>query len=98
MCIRDRHAFGADALGPILDSLVRDADAGEFRDYVAAEQASMAVQSVVVAFQNAGALDADRSKALQGRVDAMYATVERDEGYDMSRFVTSLRQVRAAAR
>lgn len=92
------HAFGADSLGPILDSLMRDAEAGEFRDYVAAEQASMAVQSVVVAFQNAGAVDEVREKALQSRVDGLYATVERDEGYDMSRFVSALRQVRAAAR
>ncbi len=92
------HDFGADSLGPILDSLVRDADAGEFRDYAAAEQASMAVQSVVVAFQNAGAVDEARTAGLQTRVDALYATVERDEGYDMSRFVSALRQVRAAAR
>ncbi len=92
-----QHPFDAGALVPILDSLVRDADAGEFRDYAAAEQASMAVQSVVVAFQNAGALDEGTAKSLQDRVDAMYATVERDEGYDMSRFVASLRQVRAAA-
>lgn len=92
------YEFGGESLGPILDSLIRDADAGEFRDYAAAEQASMAVQSVVVAFENAGAMDPEKAKGLQSRVDGLYKTVERDEGYDMSRFVSALRQVRAAAR
>ncbi len=92
------HPFGADSLGPILDSLVRDAEAGEFRDYAAAEQASMAVQSAVIAFENAGALEAADATALKARVDGLYATVEKDERYDMSRFVGALRQVRSAAR
>ena len=67
------ETFGAvgGTLGAILQSLVEDGDRGEFRDFVSAEQASMAVQSVVVAFQNAGGLDEGRSKNLQSRVDQL---------------------------
>lgn len=92
------YAFDGGSLGPVLDSMVRDAEAGEFRDYAAAEQGSMAAQSIVVAFQNAGAVDEENRKNLDARIDALYATVDKDERYDMSRFVAALRQLRAAAR
>ena len=92
------HAFDEAALSPILASVLADAERGEFRDFAAAEQAAMAVQSVVVAFKNAGALDEARSKTLQTRVDALYATVDREDAYAMGPFVGALREVRAAAR
>jgi hypothetical protein len=91
------HDWGQQSLGGILGSLVRDADRGEFRDFSAAEQAAMAVQSVVVAFQNSGALDEQRSKILQGRVDALYNSVQNEDAYAMGRFVSALRDLRAAA-
>lgn len=91
-------SFGEATLSPILASVLTDAERGEFRDFAAAEQAAMAVQSVVVAFKNAGALDEARSKSLQTRVDALYATVDREDSYAMGRFVAALREVRAAAR
>lgn len=90
--------FGEATLSPILASVLTDAERGEFRDFAAAEQAAMAVQSVVVAFKNAGALDEARSKSLQTRVDALYATVDREDAYAMGPFVAALREVRAAAR
>jgi hypothetical protein len=89
--------WGQDTLGGILASLVADADRGEFRDFSAAEQAAMAAQSVVVAFQNTGNLDEQRSKTLQSRVDALYTTVENEDAYAMGRFVGALKELRAAA-
>jgi len=91
------HEFGGETLGRILQSLVNDGERGEFRDYAAAEQATMAAQSIVVAFQNSGRLDTDRTARLQTRVDALYATVENDERYTMSRFVGALKALRGAA-
>jgi hypothetical protein len=91
-------AFDAGTLEPIIASVLADAERGEFRDFAAAEQAAMAVQSVVIAFKNAGALDEARANALQARVDALYATVEREDAYAMGPFVAALRDVRAAAR
>ena len=90
--------FDQGALAPILTSVIADAERGEFRDFAAAEQAAMAVQSVVVAFKNAGALDEGRSTSLQARVDALYVTVESEDAYLMGPFVTALRAVQAAAR
>ena len=89
--------FPADSLGVILGSLVADAERGEFRDYAAAEQAAMAVQSVVVAFEGAGLLDDAAAKRMQERVDALYATIENDERWSMAQFAEALRAARAAA-
>ncbi|HQW80906.1 MAG TPA: multiheme c-type cytochrome [Pseudomonadota bacterium] len=89
--------FPAESLGVILGSLVADAERGEFRDYAAAEQAAMAVQSVVVAFEGAGLLDEAATKRMQQRVDALYASIEKDESWSMLKFTEALRAVRAAA-
>jgi len=91
------YDFGGDTLGRILQSLVDDAERGEYRDYAAAEQAAMAAQSLVVAFQNSGQLGAERTQALQAKVDALYAAVENDERYAMGRFVGALKELRASA-
>jgi hypothetical protein len=91
------HGFGADSLGPILDSLLADADRGEFRDFAAAEQAAMAASSVVVAFETAKALEAGQAEALKAKVDAVYARVENENDYSMSAFVAALRELRRAA-
>jgi hypothetical protein len=88
--------FGVQALGPIIDSLLRDADAGEFRDYAAAEQAAMATSSVVVAFETAGRLDEAQAERMRARVDAVFAQVEDAERYDMAAFVAALRELRRA--
>ena len=91
------HDFGADSLGPILDSLLADAERGEFRDFSAAEQAAMAASSVVVAFETAKALAPDQAEALKAKVDAVYAQVENENAFSMSAFVAALRELRRAA-
>ena len=89
--------FGADSLGPILDSLLADGERGEYRDYSQAEQAAMAASSVIVAFGSVKALDEARSQALQAKVDALMDTVKDAERYDMSAFVAALRELRRSA-
>lgn len=90
-------SFEADSLSVILASIIKDADAGELRDFAAAEQAAMAVQSLVVAYEGAGLLDDDAAKRLQARVDALYATIENDERWSSRAFNEALRAVRATA-
>jgi hypothetical protein len=89
--------FGPASLGPILDSLLGDGERGEYRDYAAAEQAAMAASSVVTAFETLNTLDEAKSKTLQSRVDALFATVEKENAYSMTSFVAALRELRRAA-
>jgi hypothetical protein len=86
--------FDAATLGPILDSLLADAERGEFRDYAAAEQAAMAASSVVVAFETAGRLDEARAGRLRERIDVLFTRVDDAERYDMAAFVAALRELR----
>ena len=89
--------FAPQTLSVVLGSMIRDAERGEFRDFAAAEQCAMAVQSVVVAFEGSGLLDEASTERLRARVDTLYATVENDERYSMDRFLPALKAVRAAA-
>lgn len=91
------HDFDGASLGAILDSLLREAERGEYRDFAAAEQAAMAASSVVVAFETARELDEARAEALRTRVDAVYAAADDGERYDMAAFVEALRALRREA-
>lgn len=89
--------WGADSLLPILDSLLADAERGEFRDYAAAEQAAMAANSVLAAYEASGALGEDRARQLRSRIDALYDRVKDEDRYEMAGFVAALRELRRAA-
>lgn len=91
------HEFGPETLGQVLDSMIRDADRGEFRDFAAAEQAALAAQSVVVAFETANKLSDADATALRAGVDRVYAAVEKEDAYRMSDFVSALKALRAKA-
>jgi hypothetical protein len=82
---------------PILDSLVADAERGEYRDFATAEQATMAANSVLAAFEAAGAVDPGRAEVLRSRIDALYDRVQNEDRYDMLGFVAALRELRRAA-
>ena len=88
--------FAADSLAPILDSLLADAERGEFRDFAAAEQAAMAASSVLAAYEQTGRLDDATAERINARLDALFAKVDDGDRYDMNAFVAALRSLRAA--
>lgn len=92
-------AFNYDAasFNVILASMVADGEQGEFRDYAAAEQAAMAAESLVTAFENDGKLDAARIAAVKAKLNAVYDAVKDEDRYAMPQFVTALKALRAAA-
>jgi hypothetical protein len=92
------HRFGPETLGQVLDSMLRDAERGEFRDFAAAEQAALAAQSVVVAFEAARQLSEEQAGPLRSAVDRLYSTVEKEDAYRMAAFTEALRGLRAAVR
>lgn len=91
------HEFGPETLGQVLSSLLRDAERGEFRDFTSAEQAALAAQSVVVAFETAKQLGEADSAGLKAGIDRVYAAVEKEDAYNMGKFVDALKALRAAA-
>ncbi len=91
------YNYDASSLDPILASMVADGERGEFRDYVAAEQVSMAAESLVIAFENDGKLDAAKDATLKSRLDSLYNTVKDENNYSMASFVAALKNLRSAA-
>ncbi|MFA7321063.1 MAG: multiheme c-type cytochrome [Dokdonella sp.] len=89
--------YGPESLDAILSSIEADAARGEYRDYAAAEQVAMAAQSVVVAFENDGKVDADKATLLRSRLDALYATIKNEDSWSREKFRSALAALRAAA-
>jgi hypothetical protein len=89
--------YGPESLDSILASIEADAERGEYRDYASAEQVAMAAQSVVVAFENDGKVDADKATQLRSRLDSLYATIKNEDSWSPQSFRSALAALRAAA-
>ncbi|HQZ45474.1 MAG TPA: multiheme c-type cytochrome [Usitatibacteraceae bacterium] len=85
--LRDRE-FGDRDLRAILAGLVDDGLAGQFGDYAGAEQASMAIASVLNFLARRGALGDVR--AANAALDRVFETVKDDEKYRLERFQAAL--------
>jgi len=91
------NSYEPSLLKVVLNKVLEEARRGEYRDYAAAEQATMAVQSLVVAFESAQAADAPKLTALNVQMEALYKQVESDTRYQPARFVSALEQLARAA-
>jgi len=92
------YRFAGDELDAILGSLIEDGIAGEYRDYAGAEQASMAVQGLIAAFERSGALSPEQIAQLTTEMDqSMFPALDDEENYRPSAFVGALKKIQAAA-
>lgn len=89
--------FGPESLDVILASIQADAERGEYRDYASAEQVAMAAQSVVVAFENDGKVDAEKAAQLRAKLDALYAVIKDENSWSVQKFKSALAALRSAA-
>jgi hypothetical protein len=92
------HKFTERDLRAILDSLIREGGRGEYIDYVAAEQTTMAIGSLLASMRAAGFLNEGEYEGVQRVMDEMYAAVEKDEQYRPTVHLAALRRLQAAAR
>lgn len=90
-----QHNFGRADMQALLVGLVKEGMAGEYVDYAAAEQATMALSSVVSALHGSGAIDEPRHKAMLAALDKCYETVAKDEAYRPSEFLNALQAFQA---
>ena len=92
-----QHTFSAQDLRALLDALVKEGERGEYIDYVAAEQTTMAIGSILTAMLDTGSI----SQAEYGRIEQvmadLYAAVAKDEQYRPSAHLGALRRLQAAA-
>jgi hypothetical protein len=86
-----RRDFGPDDLRAMALGLVDDGMAGQYRDYAGAEQATMAVGSLLNFLAKRGEVDARGANAA---MDRLLETVKDDEKYRHERFQAALEAVR----
>jgi hypothetical protein len=87
--------FDAAGMWRVLDALLAAGLAGEFTDYAAAEQATMAAGAILSALSRAGAADSEAVKRYNGALAKAYAATEKDAEYRPERFVEALRGMAA---
>ncbi len=84
------HKFGKGDMTALLKGTVQYGLDNQYTDYSGAEQATMALSTIMTAMSNAGALDKAQRTALQKALDACYKAVEKDDSYDAKQFVAAI--------
>ncbi|TAL02491.1 MAG: hypothetical protein EPO08_06920 [Rhodospirillaceae bacterium] len=79
----------------LLMAVIDKGTRGEYADYAAAEQATMALSAILDAMKSASALAPDQYKMLTGTLNKCYTAVEKDEAYDPRQFMAALQDVEA---
>ena len=87
------HEFGPATMRAILDGLVREGLRGEYVDYVAAEQTTMAISTIVEAMSVEGLLSDAEYAGYEQVVNDLYKAVEKDEQYRPGVHLDALRRV-----
>lgn len=90
------HKFDAADLKALLVDLTHEGLKGEYLDYLAAEQATMALGTVLHAMQAGKLAGAEALERMGAALEACYKAVEKDAVYDPAAFVEALKRFEAA--
>lgn len=90
------HTFSRAAMRALLDAIIDEGQRGEDQDYVAAEQATMAIATLATALEAAGDLNAGQTATINQALRPLYDAVQHDERYQPAAFTQALRTVRRA--
>jgi len=90
------RAFAQADVNAVLKSLVAGGSAGDYQDYGAAEQAAMALASLVDALRASGDVDAARAERLAAGVQALYGVLENENAWQPARFVAEMKNLETA--
>ena len=85
-----KHSFKADDIKAIAQALVAEGMAGEFADYAGAEQATLALGTMIEVMAQAGIASGDTLAKMNSAIEACYKAVEKDEAYRPETFMKAL--------
>jgi hypothetical protein len=88
--------FESGDLRGVMTALIDRGLKGDYADYAAAEQATMALSSVLDAMKLARLIGEPQYKDMSGVLNQAYAAVEKDEAYDPKKFLAALQAFGAA--
>lgn len=92
------HGFSKDDMQAVLTGLLDEGKAGELFDYAAAEQAVMALGSIISAMKTAGAIDAAQLEKLNAQLERCYAATADDELFRPGDFAAAIEGFRGLVR
>ncbi|MEQ9640270.1 MAG: multiheme c-type cytochrome [Alphaproteobacteria bacterium] len=90
------RSFSGDDVKKLLDGVVQNGLSGEYVDYAAAEQATMAVGSLLATWRKIGGLGEAQFNELNASLDAAFKAVENDESYRPAAYRSALQNFKAA--
>ena len=92
------NEFAAKQMRALLEGIVNEGLRGEFVDYAAAEQATMALGVMVEAMKVAAGIEQSQYKSLKTALEGAYEVVKKDEAYNPLDFVSFLREFQNAVK
>lgn len=88
------HKFSASDVQKITVSLLNEGIWGEYRNYVAAEQAVMAISALTVAWDKLAPFSDTRKAEIKNEIKNIYKIVDNENNFDPDRFSDALRVMR----
>ena len=86
----DRHEFSAAQTVSLTNRLLASGIAGEYRDYIAAEQCVMAIGALIAAWNDAKPFDAATTSLVSQSMNGLYESVANDESFVPVEFEAAL--------
>ena len=90
------HKFGKEDVQGLLQGLIGYGLGGEYHDYSGAEQATMALGTLINPLKATRAIDEKQFTAMNAALEKCYAAVEKDEAYQPTAFIKALTGFKAA--
>jgi hypothetical protein len=91
------HSFGRDDVRALATGVINDGlNKKDFIEYAAAEQATMALSSIITTMRNVGLLTEQQYKSVNGALNKLYDAVAKDEEYKPQTFAAALRDFNQA--
>lgn len=92
------YSFSQYDLLSMLNNFIQDSGDKKYLDYVAAEQATLAISTLVTGLHRTGAVDEQTFVKLNQAMDPIYKSVESDENYKAEHFKVALTSFETAFR
>jgi hypothetical protein len=90
----DRHEFSPRQTVALTSKLISTGIAGEYQDYIAAEQCVMGIGALVAAWNDAKPFDSRTTRLVGGLMDVLFDSVANDESFRPAEFEAALAKLK----
>ena len=91
----DRHEFSPRQTAALTSSLISTGIAGQYQDYIAAEQAVMGIGALVAAWNDMQPFDPRTTELVGGLMDTLFDSVANDESFAPAEFSAALAKLKS---